>query len=49
MMNSHLQPSMPWAPPKVLKVAAAIRPANEVAKMFAEYRIDILVAISRLV
>jgi hypothetical protein len=48
-MNNHLQPAMPWTSPKVANVAAAINPANDVAKMFAEYKIDILVAISLLV
>lgn len=49
IMNNHLQPAMPWTSPKVANVAAAINPANDVAKMFAEYKIDILVAISLLV
>jgi hypothetical protein len=36
-------------PSSVEKVAAAISPENDVAKMLPEYRIDIRVAISFLV
>jgi hypothetical protein len=46
IMNSHLQPSRPWAPPSVAKVAAAIKPLKEVARMLAEYKTPIRRAIS---
>jgi hypothetical protein len=46
IMNSHLQPSRPWAPPSVANVAAAMRPLKEVARMLAEYKTPIRRAIS---
>lgn len=46
MMNSHLQPSSPWAPPIEANVAAAIRPLKEVARILAEYKTPIRRAIS---
>jgi hypothetical protein len=42
-------PFSPRAPSIDAKVAAAINPANEVAKLSPEYRIHVLVAISFLV